>query len=729
MLTIFMRFVKLCFWDKYASFAGRANRNEYWGFHVLLSAVSVILFFAPDWSGLDAPWFKIFFIFGLLTIPPLIGVTVRRLHDIGLSGWFYWLNLLPPLGQLALLILTLWQGNQGLNRFDTAPETTRKFRPVYLLKRTWILTSLFVVILLTQLPWRSAPITVQTHYITQPMTESGTVDYYAALVAPYANAYARPDDNGYRLILEAVGPQAYFNNLKYKSIEKPIPWNVVWNEVCRKLNVDTVPENGSWPFGNWEPLGQKYFDDNLTRTQRVRDEELDLEYEKSTIDYSSLNVERQLYERSNYEPGPISLSAPLPWDELQKSPRLLVEFYLERQLFQPWSSGEHKLAAQYLQQCGPLLDTLSVAVRKPYYVSWYKRPNDCLLSLHQENCQFDLQLAKTIQLRINQSIGDDRPDDAISDIATLYRLAYHVRTGPGIRSMLVGTTVEGYGGESIRQLLLSGKATDSQLAALDEELSTLPRRTPVQNSMHGEYVTVFDSLQAFYQNRMSVFKVSPRNATRFRISDVVDETAFRKQFSKIFLPYCDAVADPDPVERLEKIRNADDLLGIERANQSWAPYLIRDASTCSGRSRFLGTSMTRLLLPVTHNCLIADLRTEEYFRLNRIVIALERFRLAHNQYPKALEELAESGLLTDPERFLTDIATGKPSLIYRVNNQSPEDWLADWTQKHAKKPDYYDNQYKDKSIVYYRPFILYSIGPNSTDDGGIALYRDGDWIW
>ncbi|MGJ0309689.1 DUF805 domain-containing protein [Aliarcobacter cryaerophilus] len=81
-------------WGKFADFNGRARRSEYWTF-VLIN--NVIVYFLLSFISLE-----IGVIFGLLITIPQISVSVRRLHDINLSGW--WALLFIPIGFPMLIV-------------------------------------------------------------------------------------------------------------------------------------------------------------------------------------------------------------------------------------------------------------------------------------------------------------------------------------------------------------------------------------------------------------------------------------------------------------------------------------------------------------------------------------------------------------------------------------------------------------------------------------------------
>ncbi|MDN5089854.1 DUF805 domain-containing protein [Aliarcobacter butzleri] len=80
-------------WGKFADFNGRAKRSEYWTFVLINAIVSFLLSFISPEIGA---------IFGLLATIPHISVSVRRLHDINLSGW--WGLLFIPIAFPMLIV-------------------------------------------------------------------------------------------------------------------------------------------------------------------------------------------------------------------------------------------------------------------------------------------------------------------------------------------------------------------------------------------------------------------------------------------------------------------------------------------------------------------------------------------------------------------------------------------------------------------------------------------------
>ncbi|MBV9750069.1 MAG: DUF805 domain-containing protein [Acetobacteraceae bacterium] len=52
---------------------------------------------------------------------PSLAVTARRLHDIGRSGWWMLISLVPIVGSIVLLVWLCTRGYEGPNRFGSDP--------------------------------------------------------------------------------------------------------------------------------------------------------------------------------------------------------------------------------------------------------------------------------------------------------------------------------------------------------------------------------------------------------------------------------------------------------------------------------------------------------------------------------------------------------------------------------------------------------------------------------
>ncbi|RQR49382.1 DUF805 domain-containing protein [Burkholderia sp. Bp9002] len=111
--------------NQYARFDGRARRAEYWYFALLTFFVSIACQLVTMVDG-NATTIALLLsivaaLISLALIVPSISVTVRRLHDIGRSGWFLLIALIPIVGSIILLVWMCSRGNDGPNRFGPDP--------------------------------------------------------------------------------------------------------------------------------------------------------------------------------------------------------------------------------------------------------------------------------------------------------------------------------------------------------------------------------------------------------------------------------------------------------------------------------------------------------------------------------------------------------------------------------------------------------------------------------
>ena len=106
-------------WHQFFVFNGRARRREYWSFLLCHLIISIVLAALSDFSG-----FGLFSaIYGLAVFIPSVTVSVRRLHDIGYSGWWILLSLIP-FGLFVLLVFLALEGQHGSNQYGQNPRAT-----------------------------------------------------------------------------------------------------------------------------------------------------------------------------------------------------------------------------------------------------------------------------------------------------------------------------------------------------------------------------------------------------------------------------------------------------------------------------------------------------------------------------------------------------------------------------------------------------------------------------
>lgn len=106
--------------SKYAEFGGRASRAEFWWFYLFLFIVNTALgiLIAVTDSGIFS-WID--WVFGVATIVPMLSVSWRRLHDTGRGGGWWFINLIPLVGNIIFIIFCVQPGETVANRFGPVP--------------------------------------------------------------------------------------------------------------------------------------------------------------------------------------------------------------------------------------------------------------------------------------------------------------------------------------------------------------------------------------------------------------------------------------------------------------------------------------------------------------------------------------------------------------------------------------------------------------------------------
>lgn len=105
----------------YFDFEGPARRKEYWMFtlfHFVFIFVAIVLD-AVMGVGQFGEGF-IYLIYFLLTLIP--SIAVRRMHDIGKSGFIVLVNFIPLIGGIWFLVLAVTEGDHGENQYGSDPK-------------------------------------------------------------------------------------------------------------------------------------------------------------------------------------------------------------------------------------------------------------------------------------------------------------------------------------------------------------------------------------------------------------------------------------------------------------------------------------------------------------------------------------------------------------------------------------------------------------------------------
>ena len=118
--------------NKYATFTGRARRSEYWWFALVYGLVGIFFNFigmsfllSGEMSESNPMYFMFLmleFIVGIGLLLPALSVSVRRLHDIGKSGWNILWGIIPIIGAILLLVWSCQDSDVVANKYGESPK-------------------------------------------------------------------------------------------------------------------------------------------------------------------------------------------------------------------------------------------------------------------------------------------------------------------------------------------------------------------------------------------------------------------------------------------------------------------------------------------------------------------------------------------------------------------------------------------------------------------------------
>jgi uncharacterized membrane protein YhaH (DUF805 family) len=110
----------------YANFNGRSRRKEYWMYILFYYLFLMLVVFLDNLLEItiieNIPYGPLSIGYLLLLIIPTLAVAVRRLHDIGKSGWWMLISLVPLIGGIWFFILSVTDSQLEENIYGKNPK-------------------------------------------------------------------------------------------------------------------------------------------------------------------------------------------------------------------------------------------------------------------------------------------------------------------------------------------------------------------------------------------------------------------------------------------------------------------------------------------------------------------------------------------------------------------------------------------------------------------------------
>ena len=314
------------------------------------------------------------------------------------------------------------------------------------------------------------------------------------------------------------------------------------------------------------------------------------------------------------------------------------------------------------------------------------------------------QCSLALQLRAIAELQNGESEKAFDDVKLALRLADSIHSEPFIISQLVRYAMVQIALQPVWEGLAEHHWSDAQLAGLDAELSKLDFPADYEFSVRGERSSrskIIDWIEQKRSRYWSLADMVNNNNQPNTMENFLGTVAFYLAPKGWF--YQNEIT----IAQVEQQWN---LTLVDATNQTVSPKIVEHAATALESS--LHTTpfnfFARLLLPALGVFAQKTAYAQNAVSMARVAIVLERYHIANGTYPDSLDAIASQF----PEGIPHDIINGEPL--------------------HYRRTD--DGQ-----------FILYSVGWNETDDGGVVVFKNtsnprdesktgidmdkGDWVW
>ena len=502
----------------------------------------------------------------------------------------------------------------------------------------WVLAILVLMIVLIVLlnlrmgPGNGAPlvrVSPQTTWITSPLKPSGDVDYIAFMNQQYA---VPANKNAFVDLVRILGP-------KFEGAVLP-------KSFFDQLGIAAVPETGDYL-------------ENLT-------------WKKFGVD-TPIAVTIHGIRLGSQDVHKVTMTVPFPPEEFPG-----VDHWFEK--------NEHHLVA------------IRSAVRKTGYFTPYGG-GDFLSTVRIPHVQQMRAVAWSMQRSSMLRLGRGDVAGAIGDQIAILRFGRLISHMGAPIEFLMGMVLEMMGNQSIAQTIFSGQCTAADLKRLAAELDALPPlRSIDKRYLEAERVLMLDLAMGIGRYGPIPWSVQSNGPAAPGVTGVdkpgIGDRLFRATVDwevvceelNTFYDELDKILEQDSIVVQAKLFRDSDLQQHDQglnAAQSGEFFGL----SMNGRRR-RGQLVSKMLTSPfqVNRSLNIDYwrKATAQFRVNRVAIALELYRMEHGQYPVDLEELVPQFLEAIPLDPFTE-----RQLVYRPDNGNP--------------------------------FLLYSVGPNEIDDDGAEI--------
>jgi len=288
---------------------------------------------------------------------------------------------------------------------------------------------------------------------------------------------------------------------------------------------------------------------------------------------------------------------------------------------------------------------------------------------------------------------------------TMKNIAAHYKDDPILVTNLVGIAIDGIANESAQLILTYGQPTQEQLVRFLQDLNALPRPNTFSLSMTLERMASYQMLQTLKSKHAREWCDCMKGVSG------PYQGNFRAIITLQYLPFDANIAGERLTELYGEFGLKDFSLDLHQGSNPvlWREYGDRIGKAVAQleadlkntqlhrmplirtRSRLLAEYIFLYMASALNTPIAAFTRIEAENEMLKIALAMEHAKLVRGEYPANLDALVPTYFLMQP----LDPFTGRMTFVYKLTPDG----------KH--------------------PFVLYSLGPDGIDDGGVPYLSQG----
>jgi hypothetical protein len=368
----------------------------------------------------------------------------------------------------------------------------------------------------------------------------------------------------------------------------------------------------------------------------------------------------------------------------------------------PWTADEFPMIAELIGRNEKPLSFVEQAVERPKYYRPLVRmkPNELIFESLLPDIQQMRSIARVLRSRAMGHLGEGRLDDAERDLLALHKLASHIGTGQFLIERLVGVACEAIVCAGDQQLIVHPQFTAERAKSYRERLLALPVTPQMLDAIDlGERYGALDIVQGLARGRsinavtqmliddgsgksQNVPTIDWSRVAQAALLLSVDWNVALTEMNRTYDDFIATGSQGSHAERMARLKEFEQQM-VQRkgAATSTAGVLTAVFGSNKQRGKSMSTILGALVIPALGSCLTAQENGATWRELVVVGTALREYRERNGRYPESLDQLTPD-LLPEP---VLDRFTLQP-LQYRATETT---------------------------------FLLYSVGVNGKDDGGV----------